>query len=206
MKKRFEAFMEKRKVDIITAVLKLVDRVGVAGVTTKRIAREVGVVEGALYKHFNSKNEIFHRLLEVSAQQLHEKFKEMAGRGLDAATWLAEWFGFVISYLEDFPGIYRILFSDALYAEDRELFGKFKSITDDLRERAEAAMRAGMEQKLFRPDLDPGVAAIMFLGLVHISFTLWSIFDGRRRSLREVARPLFDEYMNSLRLRNEAVR
>ena len=122
MKKRFDEFLEKRKLDIVTAVLKLVDRVGVSDVTTKLIAREVGFVEGALYKHFNSKNEIFHRLLEISEMQVKDKFKELDARGLDPEQWLREWFGFVIAYLEDFPGIYRILFSDALYHEGQGTF------------------------------------------------------------------------------------
>jgi TetR/AcrR family transcriptional regulator len=205
MKKRFDAFLEKRKLDIITAVLKLVDRVGVAGVTTKRIAHEVGFVEGALYKHFNSKNEIFHRLLEIAEMQVNDKFKEMDANGLEPEQWLRDWFVFVIAYLEDFPGIYRILFSDALYNEDKQLFKKFKSITWSLKDRLEGMLRIGRERKAFRPDIDPETSAIMYLGMIHTSFTLWNVFEERSKSLREISRPLFAAFMNSLLLSKEAV-
>jgi AcrR family transcriptional regulator len=198
MKKRFDEFLEKRKLDIVTAVLKLVDRVGVSGVTTKLIAREVGFVEGALYKHFNSKNEIFHRLLEISEMQVNEKFSDMDAQGLDPEKWLGEWFTFVIAYLEDFPGIYRILFSDALCNEDKKLFTEFKSITWSLKERLERTLRAGRERNIFRPDIDPETSAIMYLGMIHTAFTLWNVFEERSKSLREISRPLFAEYMNSL--------
>jgi len=204
MKKRFDNFLEKRKLDIITAVLKLVDRVGVAGVTTKRIAHEVGFVEGALYKHFNSKNEIFHRLLEISELQLNDKFREIDAQGLGPEQWLREWFTFVIAYLEDFPGIYRILFSDALYNEDKELFKKFKSIAWSLKDRLEGMLRVGRERKAFRPDLDPETSAIMYLGMIHTSFTLWNVFEERSKSLRDISRPLFAEFMNSLLPSKEA--
>jgi TetR/AcrR family transcriptional regulator len=205
MKKRFDDFLENRKLDIVTAVLKLVDRVGVSNVTTKRIAKEVGFVEGALYKHFNSKNEIFHRLLEISEMQLNDKFREMDTRGFGPEQWLREWFVFVIAYLEDFPGIYRILFSDALYNEDKKLFTKFKSIAWELKDRLEGMIRSGREQKVFRPDLDPETSALMYMGMIHTSFTLWNVFEERSKSLRDVSRPLFAEFMNSLLLDKEVV-
>jgi TetR/AcrR family transcriptional regulator len=205
MKKRFDEFLEKRKLDIVTAVLKLVDRVGVAGVTTKRIAREVGFAEGALYKHFDSKNEIFHRLLEIAAMQVNDKFKELDARGLDPEQWLREFFAFVIDYLQEFPGIYRILFSDALYNEDKKLFTKFKSITMNLKESLQKKFRLGMKRKIFRPDINPETSAIMYLGMIHTSFTLWNVFEERSKSLRDISRPLFAEFMNSLLPKKEAV-
>ncbi|MCX6555692.1 MAG: TetR/AcrR family transcriptional regulator, partial [Candidatus Aminicenantes bacterium] len=203
--KRFENFLEKRKLDIVTAVLKLVDRVGVAGVTTKRIAHEVGFVEGALYKHFNSKNEIFHRLLEISEVQLSDSFREMDARDLGPEQKLREWFQFVIAYLEDFPGIYRILFSDDLYNEDKELFKKFKSIAWDLKERLEKIIRLGKKRMIFKPDVNCEMSAIIYLGMIHTSFTLWNVFEERSKSLRDISRPLFAEFMKSLLL-EEVVR
>jgi TetR/AcrR family transcriptional regulator len=204
MKKRFDTFLEKRKLDIVTAVLKLVDRVGVAGVTTKRIAREVGFVEGALYKHFSSKNEIFHRLLEIAEMQVNDKFREMDAGHFGPEQMLRDWFQFVIAYLEDFPGIYRILFSDALYNEDKELFKKFKSITWSLKERVEGMIRAGREQKIFNPEVNCETSAIIYLGMIHTSFTLWNVFEERSQSLRDISKPIFSEYMKSL-LKGEEV-
>jgi TetR/AcrR family transcriptional regulator len=206
MKKRFGEFVEKRKLDIITAVLKLVDLVGVSGVTTKLIAKEVGFVEGALYRHFTSKTEIFKRLLEIAQLQLVDKFREMDEKKLDPERWLREWFMFVIAYLEDFPGIYRILFSDDLCNEDKRLFAKFKSIAWELKDRLESVLRRGQKEKVIRPDIDPETQALMYLGLIHTSFTLWNVFEERSKSLRDVSRPLFSEFMKSLLLKKDGGR
>lgn len=199
MNGRFDRFLEKRKADIISAVLRLVDRVGVNGVTTKRIALEVGVAEGGLYKHFRSKNEIFLRILEVTELQLQEEYAGMAARGLGPGQRLDALFSFLVAYLDEFPGLYRTVFSDALYAGDSQLRQCFKTTIHGLKESAEQAIRAGLAAGLFRPELDPHTSAIMYLGVVDTSFTLWSIFEERSRGLAEVARPLFAEYMNSLR-------
>jgi AcrR family transcriptional regulator len=199
MSGRFAKYLEKRKADIIIAVLRLVDRVGVNGVTTKRIAVEVGVAEGALYKHFKSKSGIFLRILEVTELQLQEEYAGMAARRLGPDQWLADLFQFLAAYLEEFPGLYRTVFSDALYTGDSALRQRFRTTIHGLKESAEQAIRAGVAAGMFRPGLDPHTSAIMYLGVVDTSFTLWSLFEERCRGLAEVARPLFAEYMNSLR-------
>ena len=199
MSGRFNRYLEKRKAEIITAVLGLVDRVGLNGVTTKRIASEVGVAEGSLYRYFGSKNEIFLRILEVTELQLQEEYAGMDLRQLAPEQRLDSLFRFLASYLDEFPGLYRVAFSDALYAGDSDLRQRFRTTIHGLKENAEQAIRAGVAAGLFRPDLDPHTSAIMFLGMVDTSFTLWSIFEERRRALDEVSRPLFAEYMNSLR-------
>ena len=198
MNGRFDRFLEKRKADIISAVLRLVDRKGLNGVTTKRIALEVGVTEGALYKHFRSKNEIFLRILEVTELQLQEEYAGVAARGLGPGQRIDALFSFLVAYLDEFPGLYRTVFSDALYAGDSELRQRFKTTIHGLKDSAEQAIRAGVATGLFRPELDPHTSAIMYLGVVDTSFTLWSIFEERSRGLAEVAQPLFAEYMSSL--------
>ena len=97
MSGRFNRYLEKRKAEIITAVLGLVDRVGLNGVTTKRIASEVGVAEGSLYRYFGSKNEIFLRILEVTELQLQEEYAGMDLRQLAPEQRLDSLFRFLAS-------------------------------------------------------------------------------------------------------------
>jgi hypothetical protein len=143
--------------------------------------------------------------LEIAEMQVSDKFKEMDARELDPEQWLREWFVFVIAYLEDFPGIYRILFSDALYNEDKELFTRFKSITWNLKDRLEGMIRTGRERKIFRSEVSPEISAIMYLGMIHTSFTLWNVFEERSKSLRDISSPLLAEFMKSLLMVKEVV-
>ncbi|MDD8015212.1 MAG: TetR/AcrR family transcriptional regulator [Acidobacteriota bacterium] len=194
----FSSILEKRKADIVTAVIRLVDKVGITGLTTKLIAKEVGFVEGALYKHVDSKTGVFHIILDASAQSIEMVAGDIAGRGLAPTEALIAWFDFVVSFLEDYPGIYRILFSDGLYAGDRTLFDKFKGCMLDLKSRMRAVIEKGMESGEFRPDINPETMAVMYLGMIHTTFTLWTVFEERSRSYKETARPYFEGYMRSL--------
>ncbi|MHB8055599.1 MAG: TetR/AcrR family transcriptional regulator [Candidatus Aminicenantales bacterium] len=195
----FASVLEKRKSDIVTAVLRLVDKVGITGLTTKRIAAEVGFAEGALYKHVDSKMGIFHLILDASLRSIEATDGDISARNLPPAAALGAWFDFIVSFLEEYPGIYRILFSDGLYAEDRTLFNKFKSCILDLNGRMRAVIEKGMASGDFRSDVDPEVKAVMYMGLIITTFMLWTVIEERARSYKETARPYFEEYIQTLR-------
>lgn len=64
---------------------------GIPGTSMRDLAREVGVTEGALYRHFPSKEEIVATLFEVEAQAFHDRLAEAplaaaAGRGRKTVT------------------------------------------------------------------------------------------------------------------------
>lgn len=195
----FESILEKRKAEIVTAVLRLVDKVGITGLTTKRIAGEVGFAEGALYKHVDSKMGIFHLILDASLRSIEATDRDISSRNLPPAEALGAWFDFIVGFLEEFPGIYRILFSDGLYAEDRTLFDLFKGCILDLNGRMRTVIEKGMTSGDFRSDADPEVKAVMYLGLIITTFMLWTVIEERARSYKDTARPYFEEYLRSLR-------
>jgi hypothetical protein len=57
-------------------------------------------------------------------------------------------------FLEEYPGIYRILFSDELYAEDRPLFDQFKGGMLGLKNQVGAIIEKGIHSGEFRSDVD----------------------------------------------------
>jgi len=47
-----------RKEQIILSTIELIDEVGIGGMSIQKLAKKEGITEGALYRHFKSKNEI----------------------------------------------------------------------------------------------------------------------------------------------------
>ncbi len=198
MRKDINRFLEKRKYDIFTAALKLADRFGLKGITTKKLADEIGFGEGALYKHIKSKSEIFGMILDISEKLLDDEFKRIKIQKLEPEKSLREWFKFAVDYLNDFPGIYRILFTDELYVENEILFIKFKKIIEELRNEFAGIIKKGMEEGEFRKDLNPEITAIRYLGIIHTAFTLWNVFERRKSSFGEVSLPILDEFFMTI--------
>ncbi|MBI3893947.1 MAG: TetR/AcrR family transcriptional regulator, partial [Candidatus Wallbacteria bacterium] len=60
-----------RRDDILLSARRLVSDLGVKGMTVRELAREVGVTEGALYRHFPSKEALVEELFAGEAARLH---------------------------------------------------------------------------------------------------------------------------------------
>lgn len=73
-----------RRADILRAAEKLMHSRGLSGVTTRRISREVGCSEGALYVHFNGRLELLLAMLEESLPDMLgplQALRESVGHG-----------------------------------------------------------------------------------------------------------------------------
>lgn len=102
---------ENRQRQIADAALRLVAAHGLARLTTSAIAREVGLTEGAIFRHFASKEGI----VLAAIDRIEELFDE--GAPSDAAAPLDRLRRFIehrVRVVHDNGGIPRLLFSDEL--------------------------------------------------------------------------------------------
>lgn len=198
MRNILEQYLGKRKADIMVAILELADRHGIRGITTKKIAEEVGFVEGALYKHINSKHEAFSIILDFFEELLSTRFNILEKNKLEADAALREWFIYALQSLENFPGIYRILFSDELYIESKDIFSKFKDIIVHLTTKIRQIIDKGISAGSFRKDIKAELVPIRYLGVIHTAFTFWNVVEERGKGLVELGMPIFDEFLNSI--------
>ncbi len=69
--------MNPTRQKLIQATERLLRRDGLALVTTRKIAREAGVAEGALYHHFKDKAELLHAVVSFSMGDFHEVLESL---------------------------------------------------------------------------------------------------------------------------------
>ncbi len=193
---KFAEELGRKKAEIVEAVLKLADKFGVKGITTKRIADEVGVVEGSLYRHIGSKVEIFLTILDLADTLLSRALKEIKG---NAEERLGQLLGFIGDFLQEFPGIYRIIFSDELYTERPDLFRRFRDFTLSLAKKIELILRDGIGKGEFRKDMEVEVATFMYLGIIDTSFTIWNFIYERNEDLKKIMNKFFEYYLKAVR-------
>lgn len=68
---------QTRQKQIIDASLLLIRKNGISGLTMKNLARQVGVSEQAIYRHFENKLAILKALILYYNQSLHEKLQSL---------------------------------------------------------------------------------------------------------------------------------
>jgi TetR/AcrR family tetracycline transcriptional repressor len=74
---------------IVTTALRLLDDVGIEGLSTRRIASELGIKSASLYWHFKDKNELLNEMSGVMFQECLPA-PNIDGDNFDAWDWLAE--------------------------------------------------------------------------------------------------------------------
>lgn len=200
--------MKPTRVRILDAADQLMRTVGLARTTTKEIARVAGCSEAALYKHFDSKEELFTFVLKERLPRLAPLLAELESGGAngdgdgnaggrDVEETLAEIARHAVAfYASTFP-IAASLFSDPVLLRrhgeemDRLDMGPHKpldALAAYLREqRAAGRLRAGA---------DPEAAAALFLGACFQRAFLHA-FAGERPPSGPAARPL-DEFAAAL--------
>jgi AcrR family transcriptional regulator len=69
---------DERKEKILAAVRKIFSRKGVEGVTTRELAKEAGVSEALLYKHYPSKEALYRAMLLSCTAEFHAELDRIA--------------------------------------------------------------------------------------------------------------------------------
>lgn len=76
--------MADTKERILTIALQLFSREGYEAVSMRMIADALGITKGALYKHYESKRDIFDHIVARMRQADAQRAQEYAGTGRDA--------------------------------------------------------------------------------------------------------------------------
>ena len=87
-----EEVREKGNLDratIVKAALRLLDKVGMDGLSTRRLAAELGIKSASLYWHFKDKSELLNEMSGVMFMECLPE-PDMSGPEFDWAEWLAE--------------------------------------------------------------------------------------------------------------------
>ena len=158
--------METRE-RIVEAAERVMRERGLARTTTKEIARAAGYSEGTLYKHFESKEDLFLAVLAErlpSFVALVEELPARVGRGTVRETLEGVATNALAYYGEIVPMAASIFSEPALLARHREGLRKRgagpQMINETLTSYLEAEKRIGR----VREDADPEAAAAMILG------------------------------------------
>jgi len=164
----------KRRVEIlgtrermVEAAEKVMRERGLARSTTREIAREAGFSEGALYKHFDSKEELFMHVLAERLPSFVALSKELPGRagvgpvgetlGEVARTSLA-------FFAQGMPIIASVFSEPTLLSRHTQEIRRKGGGPHRANEAVSAYLRAEQDLGRVREDADPEAAAAMLLG------------------------------------------
>lgn len=122
-----------RKQQILEAFAAMLQSQPGGRITTAALAKEVGVSEAALYRHFPSKARMFEGLIEFIEESVFTRVPRIAaGEGFDGAQRCGQLLGLLLGFAQRNPGITRLLTGDALAGETPRLRTRTRQFHDRL--------------------------------------------------------------------------
>jgi AcrR family transcriptional regulator len=168
-----------RQKQIARAAMALIAEQGMKGLSVASVARRIGLVPSALYRHFKGKDDILEATIELVRDRLSDNIRAIRQ---ESSTPLEQLKSLLIRHIQtirEFRAIPRIIFSDEVYAGHPQRKVKIYKIIQDYLGQVADLIALGQKLGQINRILNPETISVMFLGLVQPQAVLWHLSDGK---------------------------
>lgn len=162
---------------MVGAALKLIGEHGMAGLTTAALAKEVGISEANIYRHFENKNEILRETVKRIGEGLRHNVEIAVDSSSTPMDRLRRVFQLHLAYVRQNRGIPRLLFSDEMYSDKGDLKSALLEAITGYLLSLEHMVRECRESGAIKQSVDPKAMAMTFVGMIQVSIIRWILSD-----------------------------
>lgn len=196
--KRAYLSTEQRQSETIEAVIHLCGNQDPSTLTTARIADEVGLSQGALFKHFPNKNSLWESVAGWLAEQLSQRVFSVAEEHERADQALEAMFLAHISFIANHPGIPRVMLGELQKPGNRPAKRIIRQTLATYRQKVVSLLKLGIKQQCITPTIDTEAAAVLYLGAIQ-GLVVQGTVSGDVHNLEQVAPRIFHLFSASFR-------
>jgi AcrR family transcriptional regulator len=186
---------DARRAATVETVIGLAAATNPADITTAQIAAQMGVTQGALFRHFADKQAIWAAVMDWTATTLLARFDAVTG--VTPIERLRAMFATHIDFVVTHPGVPRILFGEL--QRDGDAQGKMcvRALMAAYRERVTNLLTEAKARSLVAESVDISAASTMFLGMVQ-GLVMQAMAASDFTTMPAVSGRLFDLYLDGL--------
>ena len=165
-----------RQRQIIDAARKLIIKYGSEHVTVKRIAKEVGISETAVYRHFKSKKDILSLLADHIEDSLVGDITRATAKGYASPLEILDSvLRSHLSAIEQRRGISFQVIAEIISLGDKKLNQKITGTISKYISRLKNLLAEGVKAGEVREDIDPEAAAMVLFGIIQGLVNIWAL-------------------------------
>jgi AcrR family transcriptional regulator len=164
-----------RQKEIVLAARKLIAKHGSEHITIRRIAEEIGVTEGAIYKHFKSKRDVLSLLVDDIQDTWIADIDKNHSSEINTLEGLEKIVSAHISAIQQRKGVTFQAIAEILSLGDKQLNKKVTQGIETYLARIKVILTDGVQTGVIRQDVDLDVAAQMFFSLTQGYVTTWAL-------------------------------
>jgi AcrR family transcriptional regulator len=165
----------ERQEQIIEEAIKIIDSKGIQGLTIKNMSKAIGISEPAIYRHFESKNQIIIAILEI-LQETAIRFSHMmetkTGTAMDKISFMLK---SIVSIFIDKPSLISVLFAEEIFKNEPVLEEKTVWVLNKNEETIENILQKGKDEGNIPSDLDTSILALLIMGSFRLLVKRWQM-------------------------------
>ncbi|MEO8013379.1 MAG: TetR family transcriptional regulator [Polaromonas sp.] len=194
---------EIRQAGLVDAALRLAAQRSPADITTSDLAQAVGITQGAVFRHFSSKEAVWLAVLDWTADTLMRRLQIAAEAELAKPDKLAPLaalkavFMAHVDFVVAHPGVPRVIFQELQHAQDTALKARVRGLMQQYRTLLMGVLERAQEQRLLAPGSDLQAAVVLFVGSVQ-GLVMQSLISGEVRAMAQQAPAVFAIYLRGL--------
>src|SRR3546814_7403902 len=157
---------EERRTTTVEAVIDLAAEQNPSDITTAAIAERMGLTQGALFRHFPTKDAILQAVLSWVAERLLARVDRAVDGAPSSLAALEAVFMTHVDFVAEHPGVPRMLFGELQRSADNLPRKMVQTLIGRYGERLRRLFEAGKASGALDPGLDVEAAALLFIGTI----------------------------------------
>ena len=194
---------EERRELTVDAVIDLSAQDDPANITTGSIAKHMRVTQGALFRHFPSKDAIWEAVIGRVAERVMKLLDKAAASANSPLAALEAMFHAHITFIVEHPGVPRLMMGQLQHARPTPARRMVRSLLFLYRERIERLLIEAQAAGELRRELNIEVAATQFIGTIQ-GLVMQSLIIGNMNHMAEQAEGAFHLYCHGIQKAQEA--
>jgi len=184
---------EERRTVTIEAVIALAGTKNPSEITTAAIAQHMNLTQGAIFRHFPSKDAIWQAVMEWVAERLLSRIERAAKEQLSPLAAMEAMFLTHVEFVVEHPGVPRMLFGELQRAESTPAKRMAQTLIKHYGERLHQLIDQGKSMGEIPVTLDAEAASALFIGTVQ-GLVMQSLLAGDIERMRRDAPRVFAIY------------
>jgi len=189
---------ETRRAVTVEAVIELAAERDPGEITTAAIASHMKLTQGALFRHFPSKDAIWEAVMEWVAERLLARVDRAAAQAASPLAALQAIFLAHADFVAEHPGVPRMLFGELQRAEATPAKRLARALLERYGERIRGRLEAGKAAGEVSAALDIDAGVILFVGTLQ-GLIMQSMLAGDLLRIRRDAPRVFAIYLAGIR-------
>jgi TetR/AcrR family transcriptional regulator len=148
-----------RRTQILQALAQMLESSPGARITTAALAKQVGVSEAALYRHFPSKAKMFEGLIEFIEDSLFSRINRIIQEEDDVQTKVQLILQLTLGFADQNPGMCRLLTGDALAGETERLRKRISQLFERIETQIKQILREAELKQGLRTSISVAASA-----------------------------------------------